>query len=102
MGDACFLRPVPGNRRMGVSREAIEAEILARIAAAAPGASITPSDVAEALAPEDWRPLLGPVRLAAARLAEAGQLEILRKGKPVPAEAMRGVIRLRRPGGKAG
>lgn len=84
---------------MGVSREAIEAEILARIGAAAPGASIGPSEVAQALAPEDWRPLLGPVRQAAARLSEVGQLEILRKGKPVPAEAMRGVIRLRRPAG---
>jgi hypothetical protein len=82
---------------MGVSREAIEAEILARIGAIAPGASINPSEVAQALAPENWRPLLGPVRQAAARLSEAGQLEILRKGKPVPAEAMHGVIRLRRP-----
>jgi hypothetical protein len=86
---------------MGVSREAIEAEILARVGAAAPGASISPSEVAQGLASEDWRPLLGPVRLAAARLSEAGQVEILRKGKPVPVEAMRGVIRLRRPGGGA-
>ncbi|TCH97112.1 DUF3253 domain-containing protein [Roseococcus sp. SYP-B2431] len=84
---------------MGVSREAVEAEILARTAAAGAGASITPSEVAQGLAPEDWRPLLGPVRQAAARLAAAGRIEILRKGKPVPAEAMRGVIRLRRPAG---
>lgn len=84
---------------MGVSREAIEAEILARTEAAGPGASISPSDVAAALAPEAWRPLLGPIRQAAARLAEAGRIEILRKGKPVPPGEMRGVIRLRRVAG---
>jgi len=84
---------------MGVSPEAIEAQILALTEAAGPESSISPSDVAVALAPEQWRPLLGPVRLAAVRLAAAGRLEILRKGKPVPPEAMRGVIRLRRPAG---
>jgi hypothetical protein len=36
------------------------------------------------------------VRRAAVELARAGSIEILRKGKPVPPEAMRGVIRLRR------
>ena len=38
---------------------------------------------------------MGPVRRAAAGLARDGRIEILRKGKPVPPEAMRGVIRLR-------
>ena len=38
---------------------------------------------------------LSAVRRAAARLAEAGRIEILRKGKPVPPAEMRGVIRLR-------
>lgn len=88
---------------MGVSPkadpEAIEAEILARTEAAGPGASISPSEVAAALAPEAWRPLLGPIRQAAARLASAGRIEILRKGKPVPPEEMRGVVRLRRAAG---
>ncbi len=61
--------------------------------------SICPSEVARALAGGDdgpWRPLIGPVRRAAVELARAGSIEILRKGKPVPPEAMRGVIRLRR------
>ena len=55
--------------------------------------------VARALAGGDetaWRPLMGPVRKAAIALAEAGQVEILRKGKPVPIAEVRGVIRLRR------
>jgi hypothetical protein len=42
---------------------------------------------------------MGPVRRAAAELARAGRVEILRKGKPVPPEAMRGVIRLRAAAG---
>lgn len=82
---------------------AIRREILRQTAARAPGSSICPSEVARALAGGDdgpWRPLMGPVRRAAADLARAGRVEILRKGKPVPPEAMRGVIRLRAaPGG---
>jgi hypothetical protein len=38
---------------------------------------------------------MGPVRRAAFGLARAGRVEVLRKGKPVPPEAARGVIRLR-------
>jgi DNA-binding GntR family transcriptional regulator len=79
---------------------AIATEILRQAASCRPGSSISPSDVAQALAPgEDaWRPLLGPVREAAFALARQGTLEILRKGKPVPPpgpEGVRGVIRMR-------
>ena len=59
-----------------------------------PNGSICPSDVARALASE-WRPLLPAVRRTAFRLAAAGRIDILRKGKPVQVEAARGVIRLR-------
>lgn len=78
--------------------DAITAEILRQTAATGAGRSICPSEVARALAPgEDaWRRLMGPVRAAAIRLARAGRLEVLRKGKPVDATAeIRGVIRLR-------
>ncbi len=81
---------------------AIRAEILRQTSARGPGSSICPSEVARALAGGDdgpWRPLMGPVRRAAADLARAGRVEILRKGKPVPPEAMRGVIRLRAAAG---
>lgn len=73
----------------------IEASILALTAARGCDASICPSEVARALRPEDWRPLMGRVRAVAVRLVSAGRIEILRKGKPVPAGAVRGVIRLR-------
>lgn len=77
---------------------AIRAEILRQTSARGPDRSICPSEVARALAGGDdgpWRPLMAPVRHAAADLARAGRIEILRKGKPVPPEAMRGVVRLR-------
>ena len=77
------------------SREALAAEILKQTEARGADSSICPSEVARALA-EDWRPLLGPVRQAAAGLSQAGRIDILRKGKPVAADDMRGVIRLRR------
>jgi hypothetical protein len=56
--------------------------------------SFCPSEVARALS-EEWRPLLTHVRAAARRLAEAGQIDILRHGKPIEPAAIRGVIRLR-------
>ncbi len=78
---------------------AIAAEILRQTDARGADKSICPSEVARALAGGEasaWRPLMGRVRQAAIALAEAGQVEILRKGKPVPIAEVRGVIRLRR------
>ena len=62
--------------------------------------SICPTEAARALAgeaSEDWRRHLPEVRAAAVALARAGRLEILRKGRPIPPDEMRGVIRLRQP-----
>lgn len=77
-----------------VTPDSIRAEIMHQIASRGAGKSICPSEVARALAPEAWRPLMGPVRQEAAALAGTGQLRILRKGKPIEPAAMRGVIRL--------
>lgn len=73
----------------------LEEAILRLTAARGPTKSICPSDVARSLE-EDWRKLMGPVRAAALRLARAGRIEVLRKGKPVTnLDEVRGVIRLR-------
>ena len=72
--------------------------ILRLTAACGPGKSISPADVAHALAPDDaanWQRQLPAVRRAVLQLAQAGAIEVLRKGKPVAAAEMRGVIRLR-------
>ena len=81
-----------------IAEDAIAAEILRQTAERGPEKSICPSEVARALAGGDdgpWRPLMGRVRERAFALARAGRVEVLRKGKPVPPEAARGVIRLR-------
>jgi Protein of unknown function (DUF3253) len=83
----------------------IEAAILELTAQRGPAKSICPSGVARALRP-DWQPLLAEVRRIAWRLAAAGQIDILRKGKVVAPVGVKGVIRLRlaqaiRPGGAA-
>lgn len=75
--------------------EAIRAEILRQTAERGPEKSICPSEVARALAPEEWRRHMTAVRGVAAVLSAEGAVDILRKGKPVPPEAMHGVIRLR-------
>ncbi len=72
----------------------IEAEILALTQARGPDKSICPSEVARNLA-QEWRPMLHPVRQEAVRLALAGRIDLLRKGKPIDPAEMRGVIRLR-------
>lgn len=72
----------------------VEATILRLTAACGPDRSVSPTDIARALDPA-WRPLLGAVRRAAIRLARAGQIEILRKGRPADPDAAKGVIRFR-------
>jgi Protein of unknown function (DUF3253) len=72
----------------------IEAVILSLVEERGPDKSVCPSEAARALAPV-WQPLMGPVRRVAIRLAEAGRIHILRKGKPVSPAETRGVIRLR-------
>jgi len=72
----------------------IAAEIMRLVTERGVRASICPSEVARALAAE-WRPLLGLVRREAFDLARAGRIEVLRKGRPVEPDGVRGVIRLR-------
>ena len=78
---------------------AVEVEILRLTTACGLAGSVDPAEVARAVTQGDgaqWRSKLSAVRRAAVRLAQAGQIDILRKGKPVdPAEEIRGVIRLR-------
>jgi len=75
-----------------------EAAILRLVTACGPSSSISPIDAARLLEPgagDAWRHKLSAVRRAALRLAEGGEIDILRKGKPVPPAEARGVVRLR-------
>lgn len=79
-----------------MSEPAIREAILAAAASRGVEKSLCPSEVARALAPEDWRPLMSRVRREAIVLAREGRIEVLRKGRPVDPDAeIRGVIRLR-------
>ncbi|MFE7419235.1 DUF3253 domain-containing protein [Rhodococcus sp. NPDC057529] len=80
---------------MAASDGELEDRIRALLDARADTASICPSDVARAVAPDDWRPLMDPVREAARRLADAGVVEITQKGDLVDPESARGPIRIR-------
>jgi hypothetical protein len=76
-----------------------EQAILDLVTERGPEKSICPTDAARKLAGDAagmaWRSKLSPVRLAAMRLAKAGKIEILRKGKKIDPADAKGVIRLR-------
>jgi hypothetical protein len=86
-----------------MTNDQAEQAILDLVTERGPEKSICPTEAARRLAgnPADdaWRRQLSPIRLAAQRLAKAGRIEILRKGRAVAPEDARGVIRLRLPGG---
>ena len=91
------------NRAAHPDSPVLEAVILALCVEAGPGQSINPTDAAAAYAAARgeealaWRAHLTEVRAAAVRLAEAGRLVILRKGKPADPHDFRGVYRLAAP-----
>ncbi len=106
-GDPWHMRSMPlrpntcaaGDRRVGVTAadRALERRILEMLAARARNTSLCPSDVARAAAPDDWRPLMEPVRRAARRLVDAGAVEITQRGRVVDPATARGPIRIRLP-----
>jgi len=80
--------------------DAIRDTIIALTAACGPEKSICPSEAARALAGPDetvWRRLMTPIRAIAVEMAHAGDIVILRKGKPVDPAAFKGVYRLAQP-----
>ena len=79
-----------------VGERAVEIAILSLVNECGAGKSISTEEAARALA-LDWQTKLSAVRRAAVRLAEAGMIDILRKGKRVEPSAARGVIRLSLP-----
>ena len=79
---------------------AIEAALLRLVAERGPGKTVDPSEAARELGgshPDQWGPLMQPIRRVAVALAEAGRIVILRKGKPVDPRDFKGVYRLTAP-----
>ncbi|MET0818474.1 MAG: DUF3253 domain-containing protein [Solirubrobacteraceae bacterium] len=82
---------------MALSDADIEAAILGLLARRDPGRTICPSDAARELAgDEDFRPLMEPVRAAAAGLVGEGRIEVTQGGEVVDLATARGPIRIRR------
>ncbi len=79
---------------------AIEAALLRLIAERGPGKTVDPTEAARELGgshPDQWGPLMQPIRRVAVALAEQGRVVILRKGKPADPRDFKGVYRLIAP-----
>ena len=64
------------------------------------GKTVDPTEAARELGgahPDQWGPLMQPIRRVAVALAEQGRLVILRKGKPVDPRDFKGVYRITAP-----
>lgn len=93
------------------TQDPIVEAILGQLSAAKAGGSVSPEEVARAVAesrrgpkdpPDLWRKYLPAVKQQAIHLARAGRIELLRKGQPVEDPArVKGVVRYRRPAGEA-
>jgi hypothetical protein len=73
----------------------IEAAVRALLRSRQPGRSICPSDVARVVGGTTWRTLMPVVRHCAVKIAEGGELEILRRGRVVKRQLTEGVLRYR-------
>lgn len=75
----------------------IEDAILSQLAAAGPGKSIDPMNVAKQVQPERWQRLLPVIKREAVTMARQGVIVILRHNKPADPGDFRGVYRIRLP-----
>jgi hypothetical protein len=75
--------------------ERLERRLLEMLRGRKASSTICPSEVARAEAPDDWRPLMEPVRRAARRLVERGEVEITQGGRVVDPSTAKGPIRVR-------
>ncbi len=78
----------------------IRAAILTAIAERGQGKTVCPSEIARQLGGSDekvWRLLMAPIRVEAVRMAQGGELRILRKGRPVDPGNFKGIYRLTLP-----
>nr|WP_253207301.1 DUF3253 domain-containing protein [Verticiella sp. GG226] len=88
---------VKGSIGMTTTDYAVQQEIGRLLSQRAPEATICPSEVARALSPEGWRPLMPQVRAVALDMARRGELAIRQGGDAIdPESPLRGPIRLGR------
>jgi hypothetical protein len=79
---------------------AIESTLLRLITERGPGKALDPAEAARTLGgthPDQWGPLMQPIRRVAVALAEQGRVVITRKGKAVDPRDFKGMYRLMAP-----
>lgn len=72
----------------------IEPTLRALLTSRGPSKTLCPSEVARALAPDHWRPLMEPVRQVARLMAWRDELVFRQRGQVVSPDALRGPVRL--------
>ncbi len=82
-------------KKKTISDDLIYETILARCYTAGPDGAVKPEAIAQELYPEEWQSLLKRIRLFAKKLAQRGDIVILRKGQPADPEDFRGLYKLR-------
>ncbi|AYJ50587.1 DUF2256 and DUF3253 domain-containing protein [Rhodococcus sp. P1Y] len=87
--DACRRHKVTASDKQ------LEDKIRELLDARSRDSTICPSDVARAMSETEWRDLMEPVRKAARRLVDAGEVEITQKGSVVDPSTAKGPIRIR-------
>ncbi|WP_256991839.1 MULTISPECIES: DUF3253 domain-containing protein [unclassified Rhodococcus (in: high G+C Gram-positive bacteria)] len=80
---------------MSATDKELEDKIRSLLDARSRDATICPSDVARALSDDGWRDLMEPVRRAARRMVDAGEVEITQKGSVIDPSTAKGPIRIR-------
>jgi hypothetical protein len=85
---------MPKPRKFRISDEAVIETIIQLCAAAWPDETVRPEDIAMALHEPEWQALTKRIRLAVKQLAEAGLVQILRKGKPAEPDDFKGIYRV--------
>lgn len=73
----------------------VEETLLELLSKAGNSDSISPNQVAKAIDAENWQRELPKVRAVIIGLARQGRVEVLRKGKSVSPEGLKGVYRVR-------
>lgn len=82
--------------RLTQTDDRLEQAILDLLTIRPRGATICPSEAAQAVDSEHWRDLMEPARQAARRLVAKGRIDVMQGGHLVDPSTARGPIRLRR------
>ena len=88
------IAPAPAQADPAPAPDVLRDEIMRQVTERGADKSICPSEVARAYG-DNWQRLMRPVREAARGLSQDGLIDILRKGKPIDPDTIKGVIRLR-------